>query len=108
MATGESLRSLSFGFRLCHTYISRILKKTLAVLKAKLIPIFLKDPKNVDFKGKAAEFSCKWNFPNCILAIDGKHIRIRNPKNSEVYFIITRTSFPLCYLQWLMQTINLL
>jgi len=46
----------------------------LTVLKAKLIPIFLKDPENVDFKGKAAEFS--------ILAIDGTHIRIRNPKNS--------------------------
>ncbi|KAF0710602.1 protein ANTAGONIST OF LIKE HETEROCHROMATIN PROTEIN 1-like, partial [Aphis craccivora] len=86
MATGESLRSLSFGFRICHNYISRILKKTLAVLKAKLIPIFLKDPKNVDFKGKAAEFSCKWNFPNCILAIDGKHIRIRSPKNSGSLF----------------------
>lgn len=39
------------------------------------------DPKYVDFKSKAAEFSCKWNFLNCILAIDGKHIRIRSPKN---------------------------
>jgi len=86
MATGESLRSLSFGFRICHTYISRILKKTLAVLRAKLTPIFMQDPKNVDFKSKAAEFSCKWNFPNCILALDGKHIRIRSPKNSGSLF----------------------
>jgi len=86
MATGESLRSLSFGFRICHTYISRILKKTLAVLRARLTPIFMQDPKNVDFKSKAAEFSCKWNFPNCILALDGKHIRIRSPENSGSLF----------------------
>lgn len=58
----------------------------MSVLKEKLIPIFLKDPKNIDFKGKAEEFSCKWNFPNCILAIDGKHIRIRSPNNSESLF----------------------
>jgi len=97
MATGESLRSLSFDFRICRTYISRILKKTLAVLKAKLTPIFMQDPKNVDFKSKAAEFSCKWNFLNCIFALDGKHIRIRSPVNSEPYFIIIKTSFLLFY-----------
>lgn len=86
MATGESLRSSSFGFCICHTYISRILKKTLAVLRAKLTPIFMQDPRNVDFKSKAAEFSYKWNFPNCILALDGKHIRLRSPKNSGSLF----------------------
>lgn len=107
MSTGESLQSLSFGFRICHTYISRTLKKTLTVLKAKLIPIFLKDPTNVDFKGKLGEFSYKWNFPNGIMAIDGKHIRIRRPKNSGSLFHNCKDFFPLWYWQWLMQTIIL-
>jgi len=35
------------------------------------------DPKTINFTSKAAEFSYKWNFPNCISALDGKHIRIR-------------------------------
>jgi len=51
-----------------------------------LLPIFIPDIKNIDFKQKAAEFSYKWNFPNCILAIDGKHIRIRSPSNTGSLF----------------------
>lgn len=86
LATGESLRSLAFAFRISHNYLSTIIKSTLAELKIKLVPIFLPDPKNIDFKQKSAEFSYKWNFPNCILAIDGKHVRIRSPSNSGTLF----------------------
>jgi len=50
------------------------------------MPIFIPDIKNIDFKQKAAEFSYKWNFPNCILAIDGKHIHIRSPSNTGSLF----------------------
>jgi hypothetical protein len=67
MVTGESFRSLSFGFRVCHSYISKIDQQTLAVLKTKLVLIFILNPSTIDFKSKAAEFSCKWNFSNCIL-----------------------------------------
>jgi len=61
-------------------------KETLLVLKKSLKPIFLPDPSEVDFKKKANEFCYKWNFPNCILAIDGKHIRVRSPDNSGSLF----------------------
>lgn len=67
MATGESFRSLSFGFCVYHRNISKIFQQTLAVLKTKLVP--MSNPSTIDFKSKAPELSCKWNFPNCILAI---------------------------------------
>ncbi|XP_050547894.1 uncharacterized protein LOC126909504 [Daktulosphaira vitifoliae] len=82
LATGESLRSLAFAFRISHNYLSIIIKKTLAELKIKLVSIFLPDSKNIDYKQKSAEFSYKSNFPNCILAIDGKHVRIRSSSSS--------------------------
>lgn len=51
-------------------------------MKVRLIPIFLPNTETVDFKAKSEEFWTKWNFPNCILAIDGKHVRIRCPSNT--------------------------
>lgn len=86
LATGESFRSLSFAFRISHSYISLIIKKTLSALNKYLTPIFLPDISTVDFNIKASEFMTKWNFPNCILAIDGKHIRIRSPNNTGSLF----------------------
>lgn len=39
-----------------------------------------------DFKNTANEFYNKWNFPNCIGSVDGKHIRMKCPKNSGSMF----------------------
>lgn len=48
--------------------------------------IFLPDSKNIDYKQKSAVLSYKWNFPNCILAIDGKNVHIRSPNKSGSLF----------------------
>lgn len=42
MATGESLRSLAFSFRISQSYISRIIQMVLKILSKQLIPILLK------------------------------------------------------------------
>lgn len=86
MATGESYRSLAFAFRVSYSYISIIVKTTLEVLKSKLLAIFLPPPTKNELKLKAEEFWNKWNFPNCVLAIDGKHIRIKCPYNTGSLF----------------------
>lgn len=87
MATGESYHSLAFAFRISHSYISKIVKTTLLVLRQKLMPIFLPPVTQEDLKKKAEMFGQKWNFPNCCGAIDGKHIRIFCPmKSGSLYF----------------------
>lgn len=82
LATGESLRSLSFQFRVTLSEISKIIRQTLATLRKKLVPLFLPPVTSEELKEKAIQFLEKWNFPNCCGAIDGKHIRIVCPKES--------------------------
>ncbi|XP_008181154.1 uncharacterized protein LOC103308833 [Acyrthosiphon pisum] len=86
MATGESLRSLAFSFRISQNYISRIIQVVLKSLSKQLTPILLKSPTKENLIRVAENFWNKWNFPNCVGAIDGKHIRIFAPGKSGSLF----------------------
>lgn len=82
MATGEAFRSLAFQFRIHHSYISRIVHPTLAAIVSNLTHIAMPQPTEEQWKKNAADFEAKWSYPNCIGAIDGKHVRVRCPNNT--------------------------
>lgn len=49
-------------------------------------------PTEVDWKRKEQRFRSQWNFPNCIGALDGKHVIIEAPPNSgSLYFSYEKT-----------------
>lgn len=43
-------------------------------------------PSENDLKANADKFYKRWNYPNCVGAIDGKHVRIKCPSNSGSAF----------------------
>lgn len=87
LATGESQQSLSFSYRMGKTTVSKIVSETSsAIYKALKIP-YLKSPSSKkEWLGIASGFEETWNFPHCLGAIDGKHIRIECPSMSGTYY----------------------
>lgn len=56
-------------------------------MKKHLLSIFIPSPTEEILKIKALEFWNKWQFPNVVAAIDGKHIRMKCPKKNRIIIL---------------------
>lgn len=64
-----------------------IIYETCNVIWNVLQPIYLPKPTAELWKKIAEKFYTIWNFPNCIGAVDGKHIQIQcPPKTGNLYY----------------------
>ncbi|XP_073402740.1 uncharacterized protein [Dendrobates tinctorius] len=79
LATGESLSSLHFQYRLGISTISGIVKHTCRALWDSLAEEFLPEPTKERWIEISEKFLQICQFPNCLGAVDGKHIRIVKP-----------------------------
>ncbi|XP_037515171.1 uncharacterized protein LOC119391564 [Rhipicephalus sanguineus] len=87
LASGNSYQSLSYSFRVGKSTLSglvpKVCKAIWKVLQPRVFPVLTRE----HFVAVAEEFSRRWNFPNCVGAIDGKHIHLNAPPNSgSLYF----------------------
>jgi len=64
------------------TSVARIVVETCEAIWNKLSTDYIPEPTSDDWKANANDFCTKWNFPNCLGSIDGKHIRINQPQHS--------------------------
>ncbi|KAM4034471.1 uncharacterized protein ACNLHF_021105 [Anomaloglossus baeobatrachus] len=87
LATGESLSSLHYQFRLGISTISGISRHTCRALWDCLQEEFIPQPTRDRWLDIAEKFNQICQFPNCLGAVDGKHIRIVKPaaSGSEYY-----------------------
>ncbi|XP_069588349.1 uncharacterized protein [Ranitomeya imitator] len=87
LAIGESLTSLHYQFRLGISTISGIVKVTCLAIWDALHTEYIPEPTRDIWLQSAEHFEKVCNFPNCLGAIDGKHIRIAKPSGtgSEYY-----------------------
>ena len=87
LATGESQQSLSFSYRVGKATVSKIVSETSSAIYNALKNPYLKNPSlRNEWLTIASGFEETWNFPHCLGAIDGKHIRIECPKLSGTYY----------------------
>lgn len=89
LATGDSFKTISTSYRMSDTTVGRIIKETSNIIWEVLQKEgFLDVPKtSKEWKLLGEQFERKWNFPNCIGAIDGKHVIIQcPPRGGSMYF----------------------
>ncbi|KAK5647298.1 hypothetical protein RI129_002190 [Pyrocoelia pectoralis] len=79
--------SISYQYRLGKTTVSHIINETCEAIWNTLHPTFLKKPDITAWRSIAEGFEEHWQLPNCIGAIDGKHVVIQAPPKagSEFY-----------------------
>ncbi|XP_033749273.1 uncharacterized protein LOC117333962 [Pecten maximus] len=88
LATGNSYKSLSYGFRLAPNTIVSIVPEVCQAIYDGYHEGAVKCPSTPDeWKEVAKGFSEKWNFHHVCGALDGKHIRIlAPPRSGSVYY----------------------
>uniref|UniRef100_A0A915E8U4 Transposase n=1 Tax=Ditylenchus dipsaci TaxID=166011 RepID=A0A915E8U4_9BILA len=82
LATGEAFRSLSFQFRLGVSTVSEIVSSTCRAIFSALKKDYLQVPSTEEeWIDIADKLLSRWDCPNTLGAIDGKHILIKRPYN---------------------------
>ncbi|CAN7974563.1 unnamed protein product [Ixodes persulcatus] len=87
LATGESFTSLHYQYRMGVSTVREKVMNVCSALYLYLQPSCMKFPSSAEeWLQIAAGFEQRWEFPNCIGALDGKHIRITCPQESGSYY----------------------
>ncbi|KAL4100907.1 hypothetical protein QTP88_020932 [Uroleucon formosanum] len=86
------MKTISFSYRLgLSTVYQIIIEVCYAIIKI-VMPEVMLVPTEQKWKEIASEFWTCWNFPNCLGAIDGKHVTIQaSPNSGSQYFCYKKT-----------------
>ncbi|XP_064479238.1 uncharacterized protein LOC135392458 [Ornithodoros turicata] len=83
LANGDTFRSASFNFLVGRSTASKIINETCEAIWNGLQGQYLAFPSTTEeWRQIASEMETRWQFPNCIGSIDGKHIVIECPAKS--------------------------
>ena len=86
LATGDAITTIACNFQIGVSIARQIVLDVCTAIWDVLTPIYMPVPSEDKWKSIADEFYERWNFPNCIGAIDDKHVMIQCPFNSALLF----------------------
>ncbi len=88
LATGDSCHSLMYNFRVAHNTISKVVRDVCqAIIDEYDGEVIAAPTTEAEWLQIADVFCSRWNFHNCLGAMDGKHIAIKCPRGGgSLYF----------------------
>jgi len=93
LATGDSYKSLAYGFRVAPDTIVTVVADVCQAIYNHYHEAVFKCPTMAtiaeEWKEVSKGFSDRWNFHHCCGCIDGKHVRIQALPNSGSYCTTT-------------------
>lgn len=89
------MQEIAWNYHVGKATVHVVVKEVCTALWNVLLPITLPQPTTGRWERIANEFSERWNMPNCIGAVDGKHITIQAPGKSGSEYFNYKHSFSL-------------
>ncbi|XP_049511354.1 uncharacterized protein LOC119463812 [Dermacentor silvarum] len=87
LSSGMLVRDAAMAFRVGIETARNVIRETCRVLWKVLVPLYMKTPTEEEWREIATGFSNRWQFPNCLGAVDGKHVQMKCPRNAgSMYF----------------------
>ncbi|XP_064097017.1 putative nuclease HARBI1 [Macrobrachium nipponense] len=88
LASGNDYSSLQYSFRVSKSSISRFIPLVCQAIIDTYKPEVMNYPKTPEeWNDVAKQFASKWNYFNCVGALDRKHVAIKKPKGGgSLYF----------------------
>ena len=93
MAHGDSYNSLAHRFRIHPSTVSLLIPDVCQVIYDTLQPTEMPNISQEKWEDISEGFKRRWNFPNCIGAVDGKHVIIQCPPNSNTQWYNYKGSY---------------
>ena len=87
------MTTIAYNFRIGVLTARQIILDVSTAIWDALASIYLPVPSEIEWHSIAGEFFPRWNFPNCIGAIDGKHTMIQCPVNCGSLFYNYKSYF---------------
>ena len=86
LASEDSCETIAYSFRTHKSTVCSIIREVCNSIWKTLSPEYMPKPTKDSWKQIANDYAQRWQFPNCVRSIDGKHVFLQAPAHSGSLF----------------------